>query len=970
MIKSQKYLLFLLFFTICFFSPGGTALSAEHNVTITSKSAVYVDEGAPTTNMASDPNYLRVGRQSEFGYQYHTLIHFGPIKASDGGALPDGAEITAAKLRLYKDNNDVAGTVNVYALTNSFDEDTVTWKSKPNRYAFSISSKSLTASKGWHDFGLPVTLVEQWANNPGSNYGIILIPGWSNHTHMTFRSDDFAYYQPSLVLTYQGDDSVPPPPPPPPPPPEDNTRCELTYTVSPVNPRPGESVTITVTATDNQAMSYVRIMRGYDVLANREATEDNQRVLEVSFTETVSLPAMHYTLTADDVGEASPRRLDITVPVIGTGTAPVVSITAEWEIDRVVPERYQLIEGDGQLVTITATASDPEGLESVTIFLNGVPHDFNPRGASSFSETLTWVNDEPSRTRFYFYASARDREGLTATAPGESYDIVRLSDITLIQNAALSFDNNFAGRFMDWNRMEQIFGEDECYWWKDINWRNPWAVIWNASFIRHSNIGGHCWGFSTLVNEIYAGRITARELEHPLSAHELSRENTYTIDYLKVRQAGQYGASAVVEAIDQYVTWVAEASAHLQLLADVEANLEREVPGILAIREGSGGHAIVPWMTRRMSDGTTRIYVYDCNRPGAVHNALADFNFFPHFPFLEMRISDWDYTIGWDATLNQPVVWNERIFYFTYEEILGNAMKYNKLGTGSDAPSVTDHQIPGIIDFIVGVFSGNGEVYFEDKAGNRTGRDKGELKEGIPGSMVFIPVAGEPGAKEMYILPAGLELNIHVTTGERGEYNLGLLGENTLIEVHAKSIEPDRDDRYLLEPREKAVDYSLRIMPGSPSDAFTLKFAHLFQGAVPALNSDFIGREYTLENVSAEPGDDITVYTGAEGDNITVAVNAGSTTFDAVLRSTEAADHTTGDLEYIPGSQGENITVSAGQTVVLSPASWSTTEREGKLHVLGESGRPGFYLSAGIGIAGVGVVLLAGAWLVMKRRKR
>ena len=156
--------------------------------------------------------------------------------------------------------------------------------------------------------------------------------------------------------------------------------CTLTYSVSPENPRPGEPITITANAADNVALSHVTIMRGTTLLARQEAV-GTQTTLSVSYTETAVLPSMTYTLIADDKADPLPVRKDITVPVTGSGSAPEVRITAEWlDVETVVPERYRLIAGDMQRVLLTATASDPDGIERLTISLNGILHDYTYSG--------------------------------------------------------------------------------------------------------------------------------------------------------------------------------------------------------------------------------------------------------------------------------------------------------------------------------------------------------------------------------------------------------------------------------------------------------------------------------------------------------------------------------------------------------------------------------------------------------------
>src|SRR4030042_581828 len=285
-----------------------------------------------------------------------------------------------------------------------------------------------------------------------------LRPTWTNAgKSISFHSNEHPSLGPVLVIYYKG--SAPPgaapaatPTPTPAPAPSDTTSAILTYTVSPTNPRPGQQVTITARATDNQAMYYLTIMRGSADLARRDATS-GQRELEVSYTETAQLPSLSYQIFADDLGPASPVSRMVTVPVTGSGTAPTVTVTAYWlDVERVIPDRYRLIKNDGQQVLITVEASDPDGIRDLHIFINGIDHPFNYTDETSVSETVGWENNEPSRTRFYYYAQARDRENQTTTGEGGDYDIAHPQDIRLIWHEALSFQN-FGWSTISWDRM-------------------------------------------------------------------------------------------------------------------------------------------------------------------------------------------------------------------------------------------------------------------------------------------------------------------------------------------------------------------------------------------------------------------------------------------------------------------------------------------------------------------------------------
>jgi len=924
--------------------PTGGSAAITHQVTVKSTKAVFADESLPDANMNTfDANFLRVGRTTEFAYRQRTFVQWSPISQTAGGPLPTDADITAVKVRLYK-HNATGGSVTIYRPAASWTEGGLTWNNQPPLISkggvpLSVTTLTLPATTGWVDITIPISIVQAWLDSPTQNYGLAIHANWTTITSVSLRSDEYANYQPQLVITYLGSS----PPAPPPPTPSDTVPCELTYTVSPPNPRAGEPVTVTVRGTDNQAMSYVAILRGALELARRDAVGTSETTLEVSYTETATLPSLSYTLLADDLGESLPRRVDITVPVTGSGSSPVVSVSADWDVREVVPARFRLIEGDGQLVTVTASASDPDGIQSLTIYINGTPHDFSyPTVRTSVSESVAWTNTDRSRTHFTFSASARDREGLTTTAPGETHSITRFSDITLLWNRALPFGNYTKDR-LSWERMVHTFGP-ESWWIEAWNWPCPYAYIWYHAGFKNIAAGGHCWGLSLTVAEMYKGRLSAGNLEAGAGITDLDKAHQYTLEYVEARHGGQLGDKNVISAIDQYVTWVAEISPHLRLLGYIQDDLRRDTPGLIAIRESGQGHIILPWMTRRMSDGTTRVYVYDCNYHGvhdppktftnSLRNAGADFTYFPHYPYLEMSQFEWHYALTWNVATNSPRdIWNDRLLYFDYEDALGRTWVRNAVGPVPPAPSVSDQNLTGLIDAIIGIFGGTGEVYFQDQAGRVTGVQNGVLKEQIPGSHVIVPF-GAGSETQIYVVPNGAKYSINVRGTAAGEYTLGLIGESTAYSIEDKNLTTGGVDRYLIEPKGSSQDLSVRLLPGVADGDFTVRLAKRLPGRVAVLNHDFVGREYVLRNVSAAAGDDFAVHTAALGDSLIVAGNAGQVRFDALLRSTaSAAAAGTGPLPYIPGSVADGLVAKAGETIRLTPLNWATTEASGEVEV-------------------------------------
>jgi hypothetical protein len=133
-----------------------------------------------------------------------TLISFSPIEESDGGPVPDDAVIRGAKLRLYKESGD-AGTVKVYRLTDSFNENTVTWDTKPGKWATAEGTKSVPAANGWVEIDIADEMVTN-AVNFNRPVRIAICPTWSDiGRDISFHSDENPSLGPILVVSYEGE---------------------------------------------------------------------------------------------------------------------------------------------------------------------------------------------------------------------------------------------------------------------------------------------------------------------------------------------------------------------------------------------------------------------------------------------------------------------------------------------------------------------------------------------------------------------------------------------------------------------------------------------------------------------------------------------------------------------------------------------------------------------------------------------
>jgi hypothetical protein len=969
--------------------------AAAHATEVRANKAVFIDEQNHASNMNTGTiqGYLRVGLGPEFGGRLWTLLSFSPITQLNKGPLPDDAVVTRAQIKLYKRSGQ-PGPIRVHR-AGWFDESSVNWDNRPSIDKAPIATLNTPASNGWCQCDIPVSIFNDPSVLPNACH-FALLPTWSDiGRNIAFHSNESRDYFPRLVIYYQGKPPTSGTTPAPPPSTEDTTPCNITYTVMPPNPSPGQLVTITATANDDQQMYYLTIQKGSLELARQDATP-GQTQLQVSHREEAQLPDMRYMIWADDAGPASPVNREVRIPVAGSGTAPTVTVTAEWlDMERVIPERYKLIKNDGQRVRIRATAEDPDGIRDLHIFINGIDYPFPeqsvqvyydtpeeqieyPRGRlTSVLETVTWTNDQHAGTRFYYRAQARDWEGLTTTAQGEDYQIAQPQDIRLIWHEAPPF-HNFSVDEISWTRMCQIFGDGECWNVEEWGWRDAFTNLYWYALVRELAAGGCCWGISTLALELYNGRIAASALQPGITggAWQLEKDNSYTREWIEARQGGQTGEEVVIPSYNRDRR-VFSGLHPQEVLGAVERHLESDDLCLISmcegdIWEGFAAHAVVPWMVRYMVQfGTVtgvRIYIYDCNRESGIHNPNADINNFDHYPYIEIDGDTWRYSI------NSTLVWSDQIEYFTYEETcgdMGHVVSSPRLGY--EAPLLTDHDIPSAADVYWAWVTVGANVYFEDEEGNITGMYEGTLREEIPGSTAHITAMGGFFTDhEMYIVPRNKKLSIHVEGTDDGEYSFNLMGESTLYSITNKKIRKGVEDLFGFEPWQESLGYRFRVQPGVADDNFTVMVAAAFEGLIEALDEESIDREYIMEDVAATEESDFSIHVEEGGDTFVVESYSDDIQFDAITRSTESADYVDPNIDpgYIPSSVQEDVTVKQGRRAEITPETWASTEEKGKLHTLNKrakgEGRGFPFIPVIIGVVIAAAIGIAATILIKK----
>ncbi|MCK4340121.1 MAG: DNRLRE domain-containing protein [Phycisphaerae bacterium] len=166
----------------------------------------WIVMSSPGSNYGSCQNLSVRNRYGAGGSSYwerDALIRF------DVSSIPVGMRITSATLHLYyyrwEDNNPAGRDLTCYRATSGWDEETVTWDTRPSMMSVATDSSVIPAMSGhWLDWDV-TSDVQAFVNDPlVDNYGWQIMDeepwGWCNIPIADFRSKEFGAFTPYLTV--------------------------------------------------------------------------------------------------------------------------------------------------------------------------------------------------------------------------------------------------------------------------------------------------------------------------------------------------------------------------------------------------------------------------------------------------------------------------------------------------------------------------------------------------------------------------------------------------------------------------------------------------------------------------------------------------------------------------------------------------------------------------------------------------
>lgn len=158
-------------------------VSAE-TATNTSVADTYINSGSKNTNYGS------VTLLKANGYANRSLLRF------DTSAVTAGSTVTSVQLRLYSINSASTGGVRVHPSSSTWDENAVTWNTRPSWDDSILATGGATVKNKWFTIDLPISSITPNGNTSfGLDYSV-------KGTVSIFSSRESGSQAPQLIVGY------------------------------------------------------------------------------------------------------------------------------------------------------------------------------------------------------------------------------------------------------------------------------------------------------------------------------------------------------------------------------------------------------------------------------------------------------------------------------------------------------------------------------------------------------------------------------------------------------------------------------------------------------------------------------------------------------------------------------------------------------------------------------------------------
>lgn len=489
---------------------------------------------------------------------------------------------------------------------------------------------------------------------------------------------------------------------------------------------------------------------------------------------------------------------------------------------------------------------------------------------------------------------------------------------------------------------------------------DPLAALWYGIAYCHLAQGGECFGLSAVNLELYLDHYDPYDIQ----------PGVYTIDALELEGALRervdfmHGSQVSAECVHY---WVAEHLYNLApsihgvsgmglVLSAIENSIDSGDLGIISIVDGGSGHIVVPYEVVDIDPDTTRVYIWDINKPewskeNTAENALLDTNVnMNHPPYIEIDKSG----IYWE--------WS---YYFSPDHgwwggPMGLTFLHSDVVLGDRTLPTT---LDGLYDLVFGCATGS----VEDEDGNVMELlDNGTYRMEIEGaSPITFNSAPGTGIRAFYLPDGNYTTRIHGSEG--GLYNCTIFsGAKAAYAIENAEAEEGTEDTFRLfqmdgNPYWGTMTYRTSDDEKQYSAAMIKRFGER-QRVFRVLNASIFDDSRAIMNTSEDCSKLVFFNDGDHSFTFDVR-------FQSNVLSEEAWERLNGTLTDMPTCEAFGIEIGPGETLTIYPSDWLDLE---SAHVLVDrgDGDDGFDMMLLALIIGIMVVAVAAVWYLVVRRRR
>ena len=442
---------------------------------------------------------------------------------------------------------------------------------------------------------------------------------------------------------------------------------------------------------------------------------------------------------------------------------------------------------------------------------------------------------------------------------------------------------------------------------------DPFAALYYGAAYCYLARSGECFGFSSVSLELYHDLIDPNDLQPgAYDVDDLTLTGAFRdrVDYM---HGSQVSAECLRGIVGEHLGNLLATGLPIVLLL-IKGAIDSGNLGVVCITEGVKGHVMVPYEIVDIDADTTRIYVWDINKPewstaGGASAALLDTNpDMAHPPYIEIDKSgmywEWSYYISpdtgwWGGPMG--------LTFLPASVVLG------------------DRSLPTTLDGALALVFGCASGEVEDEEGNRLaigadGEWVMEIANGTP-----LPAFGDVMGSQYsgYYMPAG-NYTVELTGREEGSYNCVLFsgakaayaienvegGEGThdTLRLFQRDGNPFMGTMtYQTSDEEKGYSATMTKRFGERERVFKIINATLFEGDRAIINTTEDYCKLVFQN---------------DGDHSF----AFDVRFQGNVLSAEAWERLNGTLTDLPTCEAFGIEIGPHETLTIYPSDWLDLE--------------------------------------------